>query len=80
MPQSLMAFLAMMLASMAAFNQMNSRMGTFDSMVRGEYELMANALVLEQLELIDLGTNYADLEDWNGAEMTRSGTACARIF
>jgi hypothetical protein len=74
MPQSLMAFLAMMIASIAAFNQMNSQLGTYDNMVRGEYEMMANGLILEQIELIELGTDYDDLEDWNGSELTRSFT------
>ncbi len=35
---------------------------------------MANAVVLEQVELIDLGTEYDDLEDWDGAEMERAFT------
>lgn len=69
-----MAFLAMMIASIAAFNQMNSQLGTYDNMVRGEYEMMANGLILEQIELIELGTDYDDLEDWNGSELTRSFT------
>jgi len=74
MPQTLMAFLAMMIASIAAFNQLTSRTQLFDDMIQSEYELMANAVVLEQVELIDLGTEYDDLEDWDGAEMERAFT------
>jgi len=74
MPQTLMAFLAMMIASIAAFNQLTSRTQSFDDMIQSEYELMANAVVLEQVELIDLGTEYDDLEDWDGAEMERAFT------
>lgn len=31
---------------------------------------MANALVLEQVEIIDMSTDFEDLEDWHGDEMT----------
>jgi len=74
MPQSLMAFLAMMIASLAAYNQMNGQLSTYDTLVRGEYEMMANGVVLEQMELLDLGTDYEDLEDWDGDELSRSFT------
>jgi len=75
MPQTLMAFLAMMIASIAAFNQMTAQVRTYDEMVRGEYELMANALVLERMEIIDMTTDYADLEDFDGVTTTSSFSA-----
>ncbi|NQV71607.1 hypothetical protein HQ496_00690 [bacterium] len=53
---------------------MNSRIGSFDNVIRSEYELMANAVVLEQMELLDLGTDYEDLENWDGDELDRSFT------
>lgn len=70
MPQTMMSFAAMMIAALAAFNQMTSQLQTYDEMIRGEYELMANAVVLERMEIIDLTTDYEDLEDWNGTTTT----------
>jgi len=75
MPQTLMAFLAMMIASIAAFNQMTAQVRTYDEMVRGEYELMANALVLERMEIIDMTTDYAYLEDFDGVTTASSFSA-----
>lgn len=75
MPQTLMSFLAMLIASIAAFNQMNAQMHTYDQMVRAEYELMANAVALERMEIIDLTTEFDDLEDWNGVTTTASFSA-----
>ncbi len=71
MPQSLMAFLAMLLASIIALNQMTAQVETYDQMISAEYELMANGVALEQMEIIDLSTDYDDLEDWDGIEMTK---------
>ena len=75
MPQTMMTFLAMMIASIAAFNQMNSQMHTYDQMVRAEYELMANAVALERMEIIDMTTDYADLEDWDRITTTATFTS-----
>jgi len=72
MGQTLMAFLAMMIAALAAINQMTAQIQTFDEQVRAEYELMANALVLERMELIDLNTDYDDLEDWDGQALAET--------
>ena len=69
-----MAFLAMMIAGLAAFNQMSGQMQTYDSMVRSEFEMMANAVVIDQMEIIDITTDYDDLEDWDDNESTRSFT------
>ena len=70
-----MAFLAMMIASFAAFNQMSAQLLTYDEMVRGEYELMANALVLERMEIIDMTTDFEDLEDFDGTSMSAAFSA-----
>jgi len=75
MPQTLMAFLAMMIASIAALNQMTAQVQTYDDMIRGEYELMANALVLERMEVIDMTTDYEDLDDWNGQTLAATFSA-----
>lgn len=68
MPQTLLAFLAMMIAALATINQLTERIKSFDETLRGEYELMANALVLERMEVVDLTTDYDDLEDWDGIQ------------
>jgi len=66
-----MAFLAMMIAALAAINQYSAQIQSYDAAYRTEFELMANALVLEQLEVIDMTTDFDDLEDWDGDEMSR---------
>ncbi len=63
-----MAFLAMMIAALATINQLRGQIQSFDETLRGEYELMANALVLERMEVVDLITEYDDLEDWDGIQ------------
>ncbi len=66
-----MAFLAMMIAALATINQLTGQIQTFDETLRGEYELMANALVLERMEVVDLTTDYDDLENWDGIQQIR---------
>lgn len=72
MSQTMMAFLAMMIAGLAALNQLTAQVSAYEQTYRSEYELMANALVLEQLEIIDMTTDYEDLEDWDGDTLSRS--------
>ena len=71
MSQTMLAFLAMMIAALAAINQYTAQVQSYDEAYRTEYELMANALVLEQIEVIDMTTDFEDLEDWDGDEFTR---------
>jgi hypothetical protein len=70
MPQSLLAFLAMMMATLAALNQYQSQLTTYESMVRGEYEVIANAVVIEQMEIVDLSIPWANLESVDGDTTT----------
>ena len=70
MPQSLLAFLAMMIASIATLNQYSAQMETYDQMVRSEFELMANAVVIERMEIIAAGTAFDDLQDLDGTQPT----------
>jgi hypothetical protein len=72
MSQTMMAFLAMMIAALAAINQYTAQVQSYDAAYKAEFELMANALVLEEMEIIDMTTDFEDLEDWNGDEITRS--------
>ena len=67
----MLAFLAMMIAALAAINQYTAQIQSYDEAYRSEFELMANALVLEQLEVIDMSTDFDDLEDWDEEEFTR---------
>ena len=62
MPQTLLAFLAMMIAALASINQYTAQLQAYEAMYRSEFELMANALVLEEMEIIDLTTGFSDLE------------------
>lgn len=72
MSQTMMAFLAMMIAALAAINQYTAQVQSYDEAYKAEFELMANALVLEEMEIIDMTTDFEDLEDWHGDELTRS--------
>ena len=69
MPQSLMAFLAMSIAIMLAMSQFRSDIQSYESMVEDEYEIMANAVALEALEIISAGTDWDDLEVWDDSTM-----------
>lgn len=72
MPQSLLAFLAMMIATMAAMNQMGAKLGSYQEMFYSEFELMANAVTIEQMEIIAITTDYDDLDGWDAAAIDRS--------
>ena len=65
-----MAFLAMMIAALAAINQYTAQIQSYDEAYRTEFELMANAVVLEQLEVIDMSTDFDDLDNWDDDSMT----------
>lgn len=71
----MLAFLAMMLATMAALNQYRAQIQTYDWMIRSEYEIMANAVTIEEMELIDVGMDWDDLEDVDGDTMSVTFTA-----
>ena len=72
MSQTLMAFLAMMIAALAAINQYTAQIQSYDEAYRTEFEMMANALALEQMEVIDMTTDFDDLENWDGDVLTRT--------
>ena len=72
MPHTLLAFLAMMIAALSAINQYTAQLQSFEAAYRSEFELMANAVVLEEIEIIDLTTNFSALGALDGEERTRS--------
>ena len=62
MPQSMLAFLAMAMAVMLAVTQMRSDLRSHQSMVSEEFEIMANAVTLEQLDIISVSTSWDSLD------------------
>lgn len=65
-----MAFLAMMIATLASMQQQQATMATYLRMVYQEYEIMANAVALQELEVIDLNVEYDDLDGLNGTSQS----------
>ena len=61
--------MAMMLATIAALNQYRGQIRTEEEMIRSEYEIMANAVAIEQIQILDIGTDWEDLEDVDGDTM-----------
>ena len=66
MNQTLFAFLAMIIAMMVARDQSLSQIQTYQNSVQSEFEIMANAVALEQTEIIRATTSWDDLEIWDG--------------
>lgn len=62
----------MMIATMAAFNQMGAKLGSYNEMIYSEFELMANAVAIDEMERIDLLTDYEDLETLDSTVVQRS--------
>lgn len=72
MPQSMLALLAMAVVMMSSHNQHRSRLASYSAMVENEFELMANSIAIEQIEVITTGTDFNSLESWDGTVTTRS--------
>ncbi len=72
MPQTMLAFLAMSMAVFIALNQQRADLKTVESIVDSEYEILANAVALEQMEIVAASTDWVDLDDWNGLEISRN--------
>lgn len=72
MPQSMLAFLAIMIAGISAINQQSRQLSTYNEMILSEYLLTANATVIEQMEIISASVDFDDLPSWDGAELVRS--------
>ena len=66
MPQSMLAFLAMMMITIASMNYFQAQMRTNDKMIRSEYEIMANAATIEQMEIINQTVDWDDLLKLDG--------------
>ena len=66
MPQSMLAFLAMMMIMIASQNHYQAQMRTNENMIRSEYEIMANAATIEQMEIISQTVDWEDLDDMHG--------------
>lgn len=72
MPQSMLAFLAIMIAGISAINQQSRQLTTYNEMILSEYLLTANATVIEQMEIISASVDFNDLSDWDGVQVDRS--------
>jgi len=68
----MLAFLAMTLAVFVASNQQKADLQLFESILDSEYEIMANAVALEQMEIVSAGTDWADLDVLDGTMVTRN--------
>ncbi len=66
MPQTMLAFLAMMMISISSLNQYQAQMRSYDNLIHSEYEIMANAVTIERMEIINLGIDWADLNALHG--------------
>lgn len=62
MPQTMLAFLAMMIASMAAFNHQVAAIRVQEERIHTELEIMANAVGLEAIELQAVPMGYAGVK------------------
>jgi hypothetical protein len=72
MPQSMLAFLAIMIAGISAINQQSRQLATYNEMILSEYLLTANAAVIEQMEIISASVDFDDLQSWDGQQVQRS--------
>jgi hypothetical protein len=57
----MLAFLAMMLATMSAFNQHAASIRVQEEMVHSEYEIMANAMALDAIETQAVPAGFSGL-------------------
>jgi len=70
MPQTMLAFLAMMVASMAAFNHQLAAIRVQEERIRSEFEIMANAVALEAMELKAVPVGFDGLEAFDDTKGT----------
>ena len=63
MQQTLLAFLAMMVASIAAYNQQMSAIRSQEDRIRSELEMMAAAVALDEMEITAASKSWTALDD-----------------
>lgn len=61
MPQTLLAFLAVIVASIAALNQQTAMISMQEDLIQSELEIMANAVALEVLETQAASLDFDEL-------------------
>jgi len=71
MPQTILAFLAMMIASMAAFNHQLAAIRVQEDRIHIELEIMANAVGLEAMEMQAVPMDFNSLGLLDDAETQR---------
>ncbi len=77
MPQTMLAFLALMMITVSSLNYFEGQQRTHDNMIRSEYEIMANAATIEAMEIIGQGTDWDDLDELDGDSTSVSYTVGA---
>jgi len=70
----MLAFLAMSIVMMITLSQHRTELRSHQSLVENEYEMMANALAIEQMEIVIASTAWEDLEDWDASATTKNFT------
>lgn len=73
----MLAFLALLMITISSLNQIRGQMNAYDGLVRSEFEIMANAATIERMEIINLGTDWDDLDALNGDSTSISYTVGA---
>lgn len=71
MPQSMLAFLAMSIVMMITLSQLRTEKRSNAAIVENEYEIMANALAIEQMEIVAASTVWDDLDVWDDSLLTK---------
>ena len=66
MPQTLLAFLAMIMITSSSLNYFEGQKRSHDNMIRSEYEIMANAATIEAMEIIGQAIDWDDLDALDG--------------
>ena len=64
MTETLYAFLAMALITLLSLNQQRSTLATYQNLIHSEFELMANGVALQEMEILS-GKEFDSLLDYN---------------
>lgn len=67
----MLAFLAMSIVMMITLSQLRTEKRSNAAIVENEYEIMANALALEQMEIVAASTVWDDLDVWDDSLLTK---------
>jgi hypothetical protein len=74
MSETLYAFLSIALATLFSLNQQRNTIATYQSLVQSEFEIMANGVALQKLEVL-AGKDFESLMDHGGDSEVTTFTA-----